>query len=87
MGFFFLPGYALLFAMTEEHAGVSLAGSAAGVLMLTGNAGGVAVVFGMERINSTGWLYPIYLMIALMVLALGMAFFVGESMHANSEKK
>ncbi|MCB1309387.1 MAG: MFS transporter [Leptospiraceae bacterium] len=84
-GFCFLPGYALLFAMTEEHAGAAHAGAATGILMLTGNAGGVAVVLAMEAIKGMvgNWLTSIYLMIALLVFATLIAFRVRESIHAQ----
>jgi cyanate permease len=44
LGFCFLPAYALLLEMSVELAGANAAGLATGVLMLTGNAGAVAVV-------------------------------------------
>ena len=49
-GFFFLPAYALILDMTSLEAGQRWAGSATGVLMLAGNAGGVIVIVAM------GWL-------------------------------
>ncbi|MEQ9363683.1 MAG: MFS transporter [Leptospirales bacterium] len=82
MGFFFLPGYALLFAMTEEHAGARYAGSAAGVLMLAGNAGGVIVVILMESVKGQGasWINAVYLMMALMIATGLLALRLGESL-------
>ncbi len=82
MGFFFLPGYALLFAMTEEHAGAAHAGSAAGVLMLAGNGGGVVVVLLMEAVRGgdSSWINAIYLMMALMAAAVLLALKLGESL-------
>lgn len=82
MGFFFLPGYALLFAMTEEHAGAAHAGSAAGMLMLAGNGGGVLVVLLMEAVRGGDgtWTNAIYFMMALMSAAVLLALRLGESL-------
>ena len=44
LGFFFLPGYALLLSMCEEMAGIEKAGAATGLLMMAGNAGAVVVI-------------------------------------------
>lgn len=81
MGFFFLPGYALLFAMTEEHAGARYAGSATGVLMLTGNAGGVIVSLLMETVKGATWINAIYLMIVIMIVTGLLALRLGESLR------
>jgi MFS family permease len=72
LGFFFLPGYALLMAMCEEMAGVEKAGAATGLLMMAGNAGAVVVIGVMPFINGEGpfWTNSIYLMLALMVVSL-----------------
>lgn len=84
-GFFFLPGYALLFAMTEEHAGSASAGAAAGLLMLAGNAGGVIVVVAMELVHgATGsWMSAIYLMLVLIALTTLLAFGSRESLGSR----
>ena len=72
MGFFFLPGYALLLSMCEEMAGIEKAGVATGMLMLTGNAGAVIVILAMPLVNGdTGnWMNAIYLMLALLAVTL-----------------
>jgi len=72
LGFFFLPGYALLLSMCEEIAGNEKAGAATGLLMMSGNAGAVVVIAIMPIINGThsGWINSIYLMLALMVVSL-----------------
>jgi predicted MFS family arabinose efflux permease len=72
LGFFFLPGYALLMAMCEEMSGADKAGAATGLLMMSGNAGAVVVIALMPIINgeNTVWTAPIYLMLALMVVSL-----------------
>lgn len=81
LGFFFLPGYALLLAMSEELAGAERAGGAAGALMLAGNLGGVVVVVAMEAIKSeqSGWTPAIYLLLALLVVTLALALRARES--------
>jgi cyanate permease len=43
LGFFFLPAFAMLIAMSGEAAGAEHAGVATSVLMLAGNGGGVAL--------------------------------------------
>lgn len=72
MGFFFLPGYALLLAMCEELAGIEKAGVATGILMLAGNAGGVVLILLMPLVNGSSpvWTNALYLMLFLMGLTL-----------------
>ncbi len=74
MGFFFLPGYALLMAMCEEISGPEKAGAATGLLMLAGNAGGVVMIVLMPVVNgeNTVWTNAIYLMLALLIITLAM---------------
>jgi predicted MFS family arabinose efflux permease len=70
MGFFFLPGYAIMLSMCEELAGIEKAGAATGLLMLAGNAGAVVVILLMPFVNSseTVWTNSVYLMVALMAI-------------------
>ncbi len=81
LGFFFLPGYALLLAMSEELAGAERAGGAAGALMLAGNLGGVVVVLAMEAVKSdqSGWTPAIYLLLGLLAATLALALSARES--------
>jgi len=81
LGFFFLPGYALLLSATEEFAGREKAGSATGLLMLFGNAGGVVVLLLMDAIKSgpKDWTNAVYLLLGTIALSLVLALFVGES--------
>jgi predicted MFS family arabinose efflux permease len=74
MGFFFLPGYALLLAMCEEMAGSEKAGAATGMLMLAGNAGAVVVIVLMPLLNGNDpvWTSSIYLMLCLLVITLAL---------------
>ena len=86
MGFFFLPGYALLLSMCEEIAGIEKAGAATGILMMAANAGGVVVIALMPMINGEGslWTNSIYLMLVLMAITL--ALVIGglkETFHAD----
>lgn len=75
MGFFFLPGYALLLSMSEEIAGVEKAGVATGMLMLAGNAGGVVIIVLMPLVNGSNstWINAIYLMMGLMLVSFTVA--------------
>ena len=77
LGFFFLPGYALLLSMCEEMAGIEKAGAATGLLMMAGNAGAVVVIALMPIIigESVLWTNAIYLMLALISIAL--VFIIG----------
>ena len=77
LGFFFLPGYALLLSMCEEMAGIEKAGAATGLLMMAGNAGAVVVIALMPIIigESALWTNAIYLMLALISIAL--VFIIG----------
>jgi predicted MFS family arabinose efflux permease len=74
LGFFFLPGYALLLSMCEEMAGIDKAGAATGVFMMSGNAGAVVVIALMPILSGedTLWTKSIYLMLALMVVTLAL---------------
>ena len=87
LGFFFLPGYALLLTMSEELAGIERAGAATGMLMLFGNAGGTIVIVAMQLVkgDSTSWLNAIYLMLALLFLSLVIALFVKETFSKEEE--
>ncbi|MCB0502658.1 MAG: MFS transporter [Bacteroidetes bacterium] len=81
LGFFFLPGYALLLTMSEEIAGAEKAGAATSLLMLSGNAGGTIVIIAMQMVkgNQESWWNAILLMLILLVLALFIGSIVGES--------
>ena len=81
LGFFFLPAYALLLEMSAELAGPRLAGSATGILMLTGNAGGVFVIIGMQVVKGEGtsWQPAVLLMLGLLAVALVLALMVNET--------
>lgn len=70
LGFVFLPGYALLLSYTEQLAGEKHAGEATGLMMLTGNLGGVIVIAAMQLIKgeSETWINAVYLMLVLLLL-------------------
>ncbi len=57
-GFFFLPAFALLLDLTALRAGERFAGSATGVLMLAGNAGGVLAIFAMGLLKGDSATFP-----------------------------
>lgn len=89
LGFFFLPGYALLLSATEEFAGKEKAGSATGLLMLFGNAGGVVVIILMDIVKTSprDWKNAVYLLLATITLSLGLALITGESFHRRDHAK
>jgi len=81
IGFFFLPGYALLLSMCEEVSGLEKAGTATGVLMLAGNAGAVVVILLMPLVKGDAalWTNAIYLMLLLLIITLLLAFKLKET--------
>lgn len=85
IGFFFLPGYALLLSMCEEASGIEKAGTATGVLMMAGNAGAVIVIILMPLVKGEAvlWTNAIYLMLILLISTLLLAFGIKESRHNN----
>ncbi len=87
IGFFFLPGYALLLSMCEAESGAEKAGTATGVLMLAGNAGAVVVIILMPLVKGDEalWTNAIYLMIVLLVLTLLLAFRLKETSTKSEE--
>ncbi|MFW6067596.1 MAG: MFS transporter [Myxococcota bacterium] len=84
LGFFFLPAYAILLEMCSEVVGKEAAGMATGLLLLMGNAGGVAVVLAMPVLSGgtlTWSLGPLHLLAGLLVLAIVLASTVRETFH------
>lgn len=88
LGFFFLPGYALLLSATEEFAGKDKAGSATGLLMLFGNFGGVVVSILMDAVKAgpRDWRNAVYLLLGTIGLSLLLALITGESFHGRSSQ-
>jgi cyanate permease len=82
-GFFFLPAFALLLEACSEIAGKARAGSATGILMLTGNAGGVVVILAMDAVRgaSASFSRSVSLMEAILLAALFISFFIPETFH------
>jgi predicted MFS family arabinose efflux permease len=81
LGFLFLPGYALLLSHAERVAGVSLAGTATGLLMISGNVGAVLVILGMQTLHgiSGTWQTAVWGCMGILVLALCIAFFLRDN--------
>ncbi|WP_136605547.1 MFS transporter [Paenibacillus dokdonensis] len=84
LGFIFLPGYALLLSYTERLAGERHAGEATGLIMLTGNLGGVLVILTMQLVkgDSDSWINSVYLMMGLLVLCVILALNIKERRSA-----
>ena len=80
-GFFFLPAFALLLEVASELAGERLAGSATGILMLFGNAGGVLVILAMEWVKGDGpsFFPAVLLVLAILTIAAGLAGILPET--------
>ena len=84
LGFFFLPAYALLLEMSAELAGARRAGSATGILMLTGNAGGVMVIIAMQAVkgDAATWQGAVLLLLGLLAVTLLLSLLVSETYRA-----
>ncbi len=73
-GFFFMPALALLLEMCAQLAGARSAGAATSLVMLTGNAGGVAVILAMDAVKAGKDYHPaVLLMLGLLALTLVIA--------------
>ncbi len=80
IGFAFMPGLPLLLAISEELAGASRAGVAAGILMLSGNLGGVVVIIAMDNVKGQAatWQPAVYFMLALVAILTTLVFALGD---------
>ena len=88
LGFFFLPAYALLLEMSAEQAGPRLAGSATGLLMLSGNAGGVIVIIAMQVVKGDAptWHGAVLLMVGLLLLTLLLSVLTQETFQRRGSR-
>lgn len=82
LGFFFMPAFALLLAMTGEVVRPQDAGAATGLVMLAGNAGGVALIVAMPLAGDWAGRGPWNLLIAVTVATLGLCFAAPETFPA-----
>ncbi|HEY0712065.1 MAG TPA: MFS transporter, partial [Polyangia bacterium] len=78
LGFFFLPAFALLLEMCAQVAGPRSAGAATSLLMLAGNAGGVALILAMDGVKRG----PDFEPAVLLLIALLTVTFVGAALFA-----
>ncbi len=78
-GFFFLPAYALLLEMCSEWVGEEKAGSATGILMLMGNAGGVVVIIAMDALKEPQFLRSVYLLVGILAVSFFTAITLVET--------
>lgn len=83
IGFLFLPGYPLLMAASEEEAGKAKAGASTGLLMFSGNFGGIVTIMGMQFIKGDGptWMPAIYFCVGLIAIAIPFALMMKETFH------
>lgn len=79
-GFFLLPAFALLLDMSAQLAGAQRAGSATAILMLVGNAGGVAVPIAMQAVKGSAPTFrpAIHLLLVLLAMILALSFALTE---------
>jgi predicted MFS family arabinose efflux permease len=84
LGFLFLPAYALLLEMSGQLAGPAAAGAATSLLMLAGNAGGVAVVVAMPLVkgNAPDYQPAILLLVVLLAITVSLALLAPETSAA-----
>lgn len=80
LGFIFLPGYPLLIASSEAEAGKAKAGASTGLLMFSGNLGGIVAIMGMSLMSndSKDWTVPVYFCCAFVFLAVIFTFMMKE---------
>lgn len=85
LGMLFLPGYPLLIASSEEEAGKNRAGAATGLLMLSGNLGGIITIVAMQMLKGDGdtWSPAIYFCLGLLVTAIILAFSMKETFRRS----
>lgn len=81
LGFFFLPAFALLLDMCASVAGEAAAGSATGMLMLFGNAGGVVVIIAMAVVKGDAPTFEraVYLLYGVVAVAIVSALAARET--------
>jgi nitrate/nitrite transporter NarK len=70
----------LLLSHTERLAGEQHAGEATGLIMLTGNLGGVLVILAMQLVkgDSDSWINSVYLMLGLLMLCVILSLNIKE---------
>lgn len=80
-GFFLLPALALLLDMSARLAGPSRAGSANGLLMLVGNAGGVIVPIAMQAARGDAKTFQpgVFLLLGVLAALVATSFAVAET--------
>jgi nitrate/nitrite transporter NarK len=83
-GFFLLSAYPLVLTFAEETTGHALTGTASSILLLLGNAGGVALTFAMEALKeatgaaSGSFFWSMVFLVALFAVAVPVAAMLRE---------
>ena len=83
LGFFFMPAFALLLAMTGEVVAPEDNGAATGLVMLAGNAGGVALIVAMPLAGEWAGSGPWSVLIACTAATLLLALAAPETFRAS----
>lgn len=84
LGFFFMPAFALLLAMTGEVVDKQDNGAATGLVMLAGNGGGVVVIVAMAALGSWEGMAPWILLGSLTIATALLSFFARETFPSAS---
>jgi predicted MFS family arabinose efflux permease len=86
LGFFSMPSFALMLDMCAQVAGAQRAGGATALLMLTGNAGGVALIALVPALKTdSGYERASVLMVGLLALGVALAVLMPETFPARAQ--
>ncbi len=79
LGFFLFAAYPLVLTFSEETTGAALTGTATSILLLLGNAGGVAITLIMEGVKGVAWggRDPFFWALMFLCVLFGAALFTG----------
>lgn len=87
LGFFFMPAFALLLAMTGEVVDKRDGGAATGLVMLAGNGGGVVVILALAAMDDWAGLGPWMMLVVLTVLTMILAWMAPETWKEPETRK
>jgi long-chain acyl-CoA synthetase len=86
LGFCFLGAFPLILEMCAHHAGAARAATATSLLMLAGNAGGVAVIVALPALKGNAPTYAsgMVLLVGLMVIATALSSLLAETLRPGA---